>query len=88
MTNLRRQTTNRKIGNFEAIEKDNLAIPIDVVPPSTNPPPANRKRGRPAKTTLQNTEAGSSSRQPSMLNLLLQVASGCKFPSPWRTRVC
>jgi len=54
-------------------------VPVDVVPPTTIVPPMNPKRGRPAKTVQQNAEVGSSSRQPSMLNPLLQLASGVQI---------
>jgi len=79
MTSLRCQAANRKISNFKAIERGNLVVPVDVIPPSTNAPPLSRKRGFPTKMVQQNAEAGSSSQQPSMLNPLLQMVLGVQI---------
>jgi len=51
-----------------------MGVPVNVVPSSTIVAfPVSRKRGRLNKTVQLGGEAGSSFRQPSMLNPLLQV---------------
>ncbi|KAL9276753.1 hypothetical protein ACSQ67_025766 [Phaseolus vulgaris] len=79
MTNLRRRTTNRKIGNFEAIEKDNPAIPIDVVPPSTNPPRRIEREASSLRRPYKIRRRGHRLDVPSMLNLLLASGVGMQI---------
>ena len=52
---------------------------IGMVPLPAIAPHVAKKRGRPAKTTRLNAEAGPSARQSSMLSPLLEVVSGVQI---------
>jgi len=74
MSQLRCQTSNRKISSFETVGKGNSIVPVDVIPLTTVVPPVNQKRGRRIRQSNK-----MQSRQPSMLNSLLQVAQGVQI---------
>jgi len=49
LTQLRRQTTKRKLNSFEMVGKGNSTVLVDIVPPITTVPPVIWKRGRLAR---------------------------------------